>query len=239
MVDISITPEATQVSYNENGVKHLKNVDLQELITLLNSNAVFDFGLLPPNCRYISSNGNAITVAVELPPGKRDLTLKYVEGDKEISSRMEAVHMPAAMFVFQILRKDSKFHIKDVHLFAMDNDRLFFSKDKMFVYPLPNVYGYGEFYKICWGRSVVAEHMIIKSLAGVEGMVNKFITDPFNSDLFGTQITSEKFPWNKLKIKDVKGYFEILRNDFKSEWLRPAEKEFATFDTMIKTFTKR
>jgi hypothetical protein len=107
-------------------------------------------------------------------------------------------------------------------MYALSGNRLLFSTDKLFVYPLPNIYHRDNL--ICWGENQNKVEM--KSLAAVEGLVKTFFESPFNKDLFDTGKLGNTFPWNKMKKReegyDIEVYFDYLaKNDFQKEWLRP------------------
>lgn len=233
-LNIRMDDNGAQVSIDKNGTTHAKNVDFGELLAIMQSHAVYDFGLLPPNTRYLSTSGNNFTIAVEVPPGNRNL---QVGPDHEVKKQtIEKVSLPAAIVIFQLIRRDGGYAPNSVYMYAIEGDRLLFSTDKLFVYPLPNIYH--EDNKICWGNNDPSQK--IKSLAGVEGLIRTFFSAPFNNDLFDTKKLGMSFPWKKVgnadRGYDVVRYFEFLsQNPFDRSWLRPLPSGGATdFATLIK-----
>lgn len=227
-LNIRMDEGSTQISVTKGGVKHTKTVDFGELISLMQAHAVHDFGLLPPNTRYLATAGNNFTIAVEVPPGTRTV---HVGGE---TNKVEGVQLPAALFVFQLVRRAGVYLPSQIYVYGLKGDRLLFSTDELFVYPLPNIHH--EDNRICWGKN--STDLKLKSLAGVEGLIRTFFTAPFNSDLFDTKKLSHTFPWNKVSSPgdyNVKRYFEYLaENGFDRDWLRPLEVVDRDFMNIVK-----
>lgn len=231
---ITLDKNGTQLEHMKDGVRHCKIVDLGELIAVLQSHAVHDFGMLPANTRHIATSGNSVTIAVEVPPGKRDLTVAPTKRGERMET-IKGIPLPAALFVFNFIKREGRFMMNTSYLFAMEKDRLLFSNDNLYIYPLPNVYPKDN--RICWGDNEQGEG--IKTLAAVEGLVKTYFNAPFNLDLFETTKFNKTFPWNKIRDTDgyysVKNYFNYLvENGFDKTWLKSAGAKHNDFNTAIR-----
>jgi len=236
-----IKPSGPAILQREKGgVKDNKPVELAEVIAELGSGQDVRPGPFPPNTRNWAMSGTTRVVAVELPPGKRDiLTIRKSDGS---CSQMvvKGAALPAAMFFFVMRQEGKGVRMQLAHMFAMQNDRMIMDQDRLFHYPTPNVYTNTEkITQICWGPGVDGT---MPNLLGIEGLIQQFMTSVFNTDLFGTDKTSEQFPWDKIdNYLYVDQYFQLLSKEsvFKSEWLLPAPAGYETIQKAFETITKK
>lgn len=229
MFTIEMDGKSAKVTVNKKGSKHSKYVDIGNLMAVMQQHAVHDFGLLPANTRYLAKSGNNYTIAVEMPARTCDLQVLDFRDSKKIKT-VKAVNLPASIAFFQLIQKEDGFYHSTSFLFALEGQRLFLEKDKLYKFPLPNIHH--EDNRICWGNNDMSER--IKSLAGVEGWLRSYFAAPFNSDLFDTKKMASQFPWNKLESTegrfDVEGLFKLLADKpFDVKWLTPPEGGFDTF----------
>lgn len=234
-MEIVIGPKGLQARMVKSGVTHVKAVALRDVAAKLNQGTSVNFGLLPVNTRTSNVVGNHYIVGTELPPLKIDINVTNADGR---SSVVKKVALPASLFVFVLTKTGQIYKQAKAFVFALENDRIILPKDKLFKMPLPNIYNIGDNREneICWGDK--QRQYDLQSLASAEGLVKTFFAAYFNSDLFGTNKTSPKFPWDKISsAENVKEYFQLLAGEpeFKREWLTPCSAPYATYTTAIET----
>lgn len=222
----------------KDGVTYVKPVPLKDVAAKLTIGASVDFGLLPPNSRTIKTVGPHHIVGVELCSGKYPITVTNRSTGR--TTKLASVPLPAAFFVFVLTKHGKMFKQSSAYVFALANDRIILAKDKLYKFPTPNVYNASDDREnqICWGNE--EDRYDLPSLAGAESLVRNFFNAPFNSDLFGAQKTSPKFPWDKVSSIDrADEYFKLLEDqgEFKTEWLAPTTAPFANYETAIDTIT--
>ena len=125
---ISIRPEGTQLQIERDGATLVKDVDLKELAGKLNTNLAEDSELLPPNCRQRIRVGNNVLLMIEVPSGKRCLNVFDGHAVKQVKD----VAMPAALVAISLIKSPEGFRQNQAHIFALENDRVIFTKDKLY-----------------------------------------------------------------------------------------------------------
>lgn len=218
------------------GNTYVKPVALKDVAAKLSNGISVDFGLLPPNSRTISTVGPHHIVGVELGSGRYTLTVARDGKQTKISN----VPLPAAFFVFVLTKTGKMFRQTKAYLFALGNDRIVLAKDKLYKFPVPNIYNNADNAEnqICWGGD--NELYDLPSLAGAESLVRTFFNAPFNHDLFGTDKLDPKFPWGKVSKPDrIDEFFKLLSEqpEFKTDWLAPTIPVYANYTTAINTIT--
>lgn len=234
-MSLSFSKNGTMMGATIKGIQQTKAVDISEVLAIMNANAVHDFGLFPQNTRHLSIAGANYTIAVEIP--ERKINLLVQTSDVHKPKLVEKVPLPAGLAIFCFVAKDNGFFHTESYLFALAGDRLTFPTDKLYAYPLPNIYK--DEHKICWGH--VDMKLKLKSLYGVEGLLSGYFSSQFNHDLFDTsKLHQTKFPWNKLVFAggnyDIHSYFRYLAdNGLNKDWLQPLTGDF---EDVSKAFKK-
>jgi hypothetical protein len=222
---IDIQAKYCKIQYVEKGVIKQKLVTLSDLLDELSIYKVTNFGLLPKDVRVIESSGNLILIGIEFPKGKRDLNLS---GRK---TPIANVDLPAGIVLERLSRESGGIlnHV-DTFVFALRGKRVQFPQDRLYHYPLPNIYGNG---KICWGSVKLGK---IKKLSAVEGIASSFFANNFNGDLFFDRLSGE-FPetyQGGYSTKKVQKYFTYLsKNEFQENWLSETKYSISQISTVL------
>lgn len=208
---IEIKSDFCKISYEKNGLKRQKLVSLGDLMDELSAYRSTNFGLLPRNIRIMESQGNMLLMGLEFPKSQRDIKLSRYGFNEDVEDLVEGVHLPAGILFIKLLREPGGVlrHL-DSFMYAIKGKRVSFSSDRLYRYPTPNIYDNG---RICWGQVDIDD---MTHLSSVEGLVNSFFANHFNSDLFTGKVTSS-FPGST----NAETYFADLTSieSFKDEWL--------------------
>lgn len=211
---INIMPEYTEVSIEKNGLISKKLVNLSDFLDELSSHRSTNFGMLPRGVRICESRGSFLVIGVEFPKQTRSVVYKTGYMSEEESQTFEKASLPGGLLLVKLYKEsDKEFKVGNSYIYAMSGNRLQFDTDRLYNYPMPNVYPDG---KICWGTVNLGT---ISSISAVEGMISSFFANNFNNDLFSSSIkTTERCPFHD--VAGVADYFTALSaNEFSDEWL--------------------
>lgn len=231
------------ININEGGgatISHggvVKPVNIKEFTRLIHAEHAVDLGLLPPGIRYLAAGASVIKAAVEVPAARYDICVH-----ENSDQRFEKVGLPTALFFFELCKRNGAnglFEMTKSYVYALAGNRLMFGMDRLYKYPIPNVYPEG---RICWGYNDTNLRGI-KTIAGLGGIVNTFFGAPFNNDLFSMGSVSSSFPWDE-NSKNGRGsasnYASILSGeDFNPEWLSQAPPPYTSFNNALNSIFQR
>jgi hypothetical protein len=233
MLDIKISDAGTTLGYTDHaGNKSVKGIDLSDLIKVLSANVGFDMGFLPIGTRYLGTRGEQTHIVIERPAST--YKIKFDARNSLPAYEIEDVKLPPALIFFCLSKANDAYFVSDSRIFAMAQNHIMLGIDGLYKYPTPNIYSDA---RICWGQNDDGNKNF-KSLAALNGIVQRFFTAPFNDDLFGTTMVQTSFPWAG-STGGAMGYFKQLVNQpFDNKWLVPATNEFKNFETAVKTIFK-
>lgn len=206
---IELTNNYCKVKLEEDGKFKEKIVDLSQLLDELSVYKATNFGLLPKDVRIIESMGNSMVIGIEFPKKTWKLVFEPYGGEGKTFGQ---VSLPGGI-LFEKVSREAGGELKHVrtHIYATRGKRIMFNHDRLFNFPTPNVYDNG---KVCWGNVKLGN---IKHLSAVEGVVNSFFTNKFNSDLFHNKVNTN-FPGPTNSALDYLKYLDT--NEFNDDWLQ-------------------
>lgn len=189
----------------------VKFVQLSELLEKLSSFRTTSFGLLPKDTRMLESSGLFTLVGMEFPPKTRTVTFNAERYSDKKPLTIDA-SLPGGVFFVILKREATQYRFMESFIYAVKGNRITFDTDRLYKYPMPNIHSDG---RICWGNIV---HPLFERLSAVEGLMLKFFSGNFNSDLFSSSNTTCP------ERTTIQAYLEYLsRNHHKDEWLVPTE----------------
>lgn len=235
MLQVEIEEGGTTLIHTDsNGIRHVKSIDLSELVKVLSSNTALDMGFLPIGTRYIGVKGDQVHVVIERPKGEWDVSFHGRGGPQPLGKAT----LPAAVIFYVLTKANDAYYVNSSYIFAMKQNNVMLGLDALYKYPTPNIF---EDQHICWGQN---EESIknFKSLAALNGATRRFFTAPFNHDLFRRDLLTRDFPWDKVvageDVAEIYLKWLVSQNKFDDNWLAPAPERFKTFDAAVKTIFK-
>jgi hypothetical protein len=182
-VILRITTEGIKAEFKKStGGKVFKNINVDSMAKILNTDAEFDTGFLPlygknymGTKRYIKYPDKEIML-VEASPSWR--TVKFDTGGGKIKE-LSGVAFPGLLMAV-VCRPEKNGTLRIVHerLFATGSPTLR-DTDILYRFPFGNVYEDG---RICWGQ--VNESKNIKSISQAGSLLDTFLFNTMNSDLY-------------------------------------------------------
>lgn len=206
---IKMTKDAISVeTINEQGIRMVKNTNLETVQNLLAAEQRFDSGLLPGDWgtqRYIRKDIEEYIVYTT-PASIREVRYDFRSNDVD-EDRVYRIPVPASVWLFHIRLNpaDGSRRLNQAVAYALKNP-LLSDNDEVFKMPFSNVSS-----SICWGGS--SSTPVITGGKSIGSLPTQFFIRPFNNDLGDNRF--ESFPDGR----EGKNGVSIFRVNHLFEWL--------------------
>jgi hypothetical protein len=236
---IKLTKDAITVeTVNDQGIRMLKNTNLETVQNLLAAEQKFDTGLLPGDWgtqRYIRKDTQEFFV-LSVPASIREVEYDFRNNDVDEERRFR-IPVPASVWLLNINFNpaDNSRRLNQAVAYALKNPILS-ERDEVFRMPFSNISS-----AICWGSSSAAPK--ITGGKSIQSMPTQFFLRPFNNDLGDNRFQS--FPDGRegkdgINIFRVNHLFEWLDDHLKKDpnFTFPLDKlhRQGTLDSVIRDF---
>lgn len=164
----------------------IKTVSVLDLINKLSKKNRIHSDILPLGTRYYSGNSKDFTIAIEIPPKVRTVSVY----NRELKIEKKPIAFPPCLFIASV--KDNR--LISTKIFAVKRQIMTF-EDELFAFPLGNAYNDG---RICWGN--VNNTRKIEKPIEITSEINLFFDSVFNGDLlnFNNNAINIQFGFNDL-----------------------------------------
>lgn len=160
----------------------------------INDNS-YDSGILPGNhgIKRIKENNEYVKVAYLEPEQKREIIYVPSYEDEEYT-----VIFPKTMLLFYSGKNSNNKYVK---VLTPGNQSIITGDEVLYRYPAPNIY---DTDMVCWGYNAVPP---LDSVLELQGIMPKFFSNKFNSDLAFGRISNESFSdfWELMNDKIYEG----------------------------------
>lgn len=158
-----------------------KTVSILDLINKLSKKNRIHSDILPIGTRYFSGSQKDFTIAIEIPPKVRNISIYGRSGEVEKVS----VAFPPCLFIVSVVDNS----IRSTKMFAVKRQIMTF-EDELFMFPLGNIYDDG---RICWGSTSIIKK--IEKPIEITSEINLFFDSVFNGDLLSYNHTAISIPF--------------------------------------------
>lgn len=176
---IKMTKDAITVeTVNDQGIRALKNTNLETVQNLLAAEQRFDTGLLPGDWgtqRYVRKDTEEYFV-LTVPAGIREVAYDFRNNDVDETAHYR-IPVPASVWFFKIRLNpgDGSRRLDNTLVYAIKNPILSL-QDEVFKMPFSNVSS-----AVCWGSS--SSVPTVTGGKSIQSLPTQFFIRPFNNDL--------------------------------------------------------